>query len=68
VVAGEGGEGTIPAVVVAVRRSAAARRAELMLGADLPTVEVELPEGRTVRRGEVLPVVLRTLRLFSSRG
>jgi hypothetical protein len=48
-----------------VRRSGASRRAELSLADDLPTVEIELPDGRSVRRGDVLPVVLAHLRLFT---
>jgi sulfate transport system ATP-binding protein len=61
------GAAAIPARVICVRRSAASRRAELLLADDLPTVEIELPEGRSVRRGEVLPVALATVRLFTSR-
>ena len=61
------GTDAIPARVIGVRRSGTSRRAELSLADDLPTVEIELPDGRTVRRGEVLPVVLATVRLFTSR-
>ena len=63
----EPGTGAIPARVIGVRRSGTSRRAELSLADDLPTVEIELPDGRTVRRGDVLPVVLATVRLFTSR-
>jgi hypothetical protein len=57
----------IAARVIAVRRIGPARRAELALGDGLPTVEIELPAGRAVGRGDALPVVLDTLRLFFSR-
>jgi sulfate transport system ATP-binding protein len=63
----EGAPGAIPARVVAVRRTGPARRAELSLADGLPTVEIELPLDRTVRKGDVLPVVLATVRLFGSR-
>ena len=53
--------------MIAVRRSGPSRRAELSLADGLPTVEIELPDGRAVRRGDVLPVVLATVRLFTSR-
>jgi len=59
------GTDAIPARVIGVRRSGTSRRAELSLADDLPTVEIELPDGRTVRRGDVLPVVLATVRLFT---
>jgi sulfate transport system ATP-binding protein len=59
------GADAIPARVIGVRRSGTSRRAELSLADDLPTVEIELPEGRTVRRGDRLPVVLATVRLFT---
>ena len=59
------GADAIPARVIGVRRSAVSRRAELALADDLPTVEIELPEGRSVRRGDVLPVALGTIRLFT---
>jgi sulfate transport system ATP-binding protein len=61
------GADAIAARVLGVRRSGTSRRAELSLGDDLPTVEIELPEGRSVRRGEVLPIAFATLRLFTSR-
>ena len=61
------GSDAIPARVIAVRRSGTSRRAELSLADDLPTVEIELVDGRAVRRGDVLPVVLATVRLFTSR-
>ena len=67
VVARPGDPHAIAARVFAVRRSGSSRRAELSLGADLPSVEIELPDGCTVRRGEALPVVLATVRLFTSR-
>ncbi|TAJ32612.1 MAG: sulfate/molybdate ABC transporter ATP-binding protein, partial [Reyranella sp.] len=56
----------IAAHVVAVRRSGAARRAELSLGQGLPSVEIELPTGHAARKGDVLPVTFVTLRLFTS--
>jgi sulfate transport system ATP-binding protein len=61
------GADAIPARVIAVRRSGTSPRAELSLAADLPTVEIELPEGRSVRRGDVLPIAFAILRLFTSR-
>jgi len=57
----------IPARVLAVRRSGAARRAELSLAEGLPPVEIELPTRHKVQRGDILPVVLSTVRLFTSR-
>ena len=55
----------IRAGVLGVRRSGSSRRAELSLADGLPSVEIELPEGHAVRRGDVLPVVLTHLRLFT---
>jgi sulfate transport system ATP-binding protein len=60
-------QAAIAARVIAVRRTGPARRAELALGDGLPTVEIELPAGRAVGKGDALPVVLDTLRLFFSR-
>ncbi len=57
----------IQAHVIAVRRTGPARRAELLLAEGLPTVEIELPLERAVRKGDVLPVTLATVRLFTSR-
>ncbi len=57
----------IPARVVAVRRTGPARRAELFLGEGLPPVEIELAADHPVRKGDVLTVTLRTIRLFTSR-
>jgi sulfate transport system ATP-binding protein len=58
----------IAARVIGVRRSGGSRRAELSLAEDLPSVEIELPLGHPVRRGDLLPVALATVRLYSSRG
>ncbi|MBL6614086.1 MAG: sulfate/molybdate ABC transporter ATP-binding protein [Reyranella sp.] len=55
----------IRARVLGVRRSGSSRRAELSLADGLPAVEIELPEGRAARRGDVVPVVLTHLRLFT---
>ena len=63
VLAGDG-EGAFEVRVANLRRSGSARRAELALGAGLPTVEIELPLTVTVRRGETLRVHLVHLRLF----
>jgi len=57
--------GAMPARVLGVRRSGTSRRAELSLADGLPSVEIELPEGRAVRRGDLLRVVLTRLRLFT---
>ncbi|MCC8428664.1 sulfate ABC transporter ATP-binding protein [Reyranella aquatilis] len=57
----------IPARVIAVRRGGAARRAELLLTEGLPAVEIDLPAGHCARKGDVLPVSLATIRLFTSR-
>ena len=57
----------IQARVIAIRRSGAARRAELMLAEGLPSVEIELPAGHCASKGDVLPVSLATIRLFTSR-
>jgi sulfate transport system ATP-binding protein len=57
----------IPARVVAVRRTGPARRAELFLADGLPNVEIELPVDHAVRKGDILPVALATVRLFSLR-
>jgi len=64
-VVAEGDPQAIPARVLAVRRSGSARLAELSLGEGLPSVEIELPTGQAVRRGDLLPVTLATLRLFT---
>jgi sulfate transport system ATP-binding protein len=58
----------IPARVMTVRRSGAARRAEVALADDLPTVEIDLPADSLVQTGDLLPVALTTVRLFSSRS
>ena len=58
-------EAALPARVLAVRRTGAARRAELALADGLPSVEIELPTGHTARKGDLLPVTLVNLRLFS---
>jgi hypothetical protein len=50
-----------------VRRTGPARRAELVLAADLPSVEIELPADAPVAGGDVLPVKVATLRLFPLR-
>ena len=57
----------IRARVVAVRRTGPARRAELALADGLPTVEIELPVRCSVSKGDLLPVTLSTVRLFTSR-
>jgi sulfate transport system ATP-binding protein len=59
--------GAIPARVAALRRTGPARRAELVLAEGLPTVEIELPLDCPVAKGDVLPVRLATIRLFTSR-
>jgi len=61
----DGAADAIPARVVAVRRTGPARRAELVLAPDLPTVEIELPLDHAVARGDVLPVRLAKIRLFA---
>jgi sulfate transport system ATP-binding protein len=58
---------TIPARVVGLRRTAAARRAELLLADGLPTVEMELPADCTAAKGETLPVKLTIQRLFAKQ-
>lgn len=58
---------SIPARVLAVRRTGPARRAELALADGLPAVEMELPAGHAARKGDILPVILINLRLFASR-
>jgi hypothetical protein len=50
--------------VVGLRRTATARRAELLLAEGLPTVEMELPAECAATMGDVLPVKLTTQRLF----
>ena len=59
---------SIPARVLAVRRTGGTRRAELALADDLPSVEVDLPADSVVGKGDVLSVMLATVRLFSSRS
>jgi sulfate transport system ATP-binding protein len=61
----ENDPGAIRARVLGVRRSRSSRRAELSLADGLPSVEIELPEGHSVQRGDVLSVVLTNLRLFT---
>jgi sulfate transport system ATP-binding protein len=63
----ENAQNAIPARVVAVRRTGPARRAELVLADDLPTVEIELPVDHAARKGDVIAVCLRTCRLFAKR-
>jgi len=62
----EGDDDALPARVVDVRRTGPARRAELVFANDLPTVEIELPLGHAVAKGDVLSVRFTTLRLFAS--
>jgi sulfate transport system ATP-binding protein len=55
---------TIQARVVGLRRTATARRAELLLADGLPTVEMELPAECAAAKGDVVPVKLTMQRLF----
>ena len=57
--------GGILACVKTVRRTGAARRAEVSLDAGLPTIEIELPLEHAVAQGDMLRIVLSTRRLFS---
>jgi sulfate transport system ATP-binding protein len=59
---------TMPARVVGLRRTATARRAELVLAEGLPSVEMELPADCPAARGDTLPVKLVTQRLFPVDG
>ncbi|CAN5537025.1 sulfate/molybdate ABC transporter ATP-binding protein [soil metagenome] len=63
----DGAAGAIPARVVAVRRTGPARRAELTFADALPTVEIELPLGHAIAKGDVVPVRFTALRLFPLR-
>ena len=56
----------LPARIADVRRAGAARRAELQLDEDLPTVEMELPPDALLARGDTVHVSFRRLRAFSA--
>jgi hypothetical protein len=53
--------------VVGTRRVGSARRAELLLEDNLPSVEVTLPLEHAVLKGEELHLNLLTMRLFQAR-
>ncbi len=61
-----GGRNLLTGIVVSVRRRGPARRIELSFGHDLSTAEIELPLGRTVRKGQAVQLHLLTPRLFPS--
>ncbi|WP_422035616.1 sulfate/molybdate ABC transporter ATP-binding protein [Reyranella sp.] len=61
------GHGTFSGTVVGTRRVGAARRAELSIDQNLPSVEVTLPLEHTVVKGDELHVSLLTMRLFPTR-
>jgi sulfate transport system ATP-binding protein len=61
---GPGGD-ALPATIVSVRRTGPARRAELLFGEGLPTVEVELPLGGSVHKGQAVHARLLAVRLFT---
>ena len=56
---------TLTATLVSLRRTGPARRADLLLGRGLPPVEIELPLGRIVRKGQTVHVRLSAPRLFA---
>ena len=58
------GTPAVKARVVGVRRSGPARRVDVVLAEGQPAVEVEVPTGLPVDRGEWLSVALKTVRLF----
>jgi sulfate transport system ATP-binding protein len=60
------GRDLLTGTVVSLRRRGPARRIELSLGHGLPTAEIELPPGRTVRKGQTVHLRLLTPRLFPS--
>jgi sulfate/thiosulfate transport system ATP-binding protein len=62
----EPGEPSLAARVVTLRRSAAHRRAELSLGEELPTIEMELPPALELQRGAEVAVAFSAIRLFPS--
>ena len=55
-VLGEVGHDTLDAEVVAVRRAGATRRAEIRVGADLPTLEMDAPASIDFSTGDRIPV------------
>jgi sulfate transport system ATP-binding protein len=59
------GGDALPATIVSVRRTGPARRAELLFGDGLPSVEIELPLDRSVHKGQAVHVRLLALRLFT---
>ncbi len=61
------GHGTFSGKVVGTRRVGSARRAELSLDEQLPSVEITLPLEHAVVRGQELHVSLLTMRLFPTR-
>jgi sulfate transport system ATP-binding protein len=61
------GHGTFSGKVVGTRRVGSARRAELSLEEQLPSVEITLPLEHAVVRGQELHVSLLTMRLFPTR-
>jgi len=59
------GRNLLTATIVSVRRRGPARRIELSFADGLPTVEIELALGRTVRKGQPVHLRLITPRLFA---
>jgi len=58
------GANVLPATILSVRRTGPARRAELQFDAGLPPVEIELPLGQAVRKGQTVHVRLLAQRLY----
>ena len=61
---GAAGDNSLPATILSVRRTGPARRAELLFDDGLPPVEIELPLGQAVRKGQTVHVRLLALRLY----
>jgi sulfate transport system ATP-binding protein len=64
VLAKAAGSNVLPATILSVRRTGPARRAELLFDDKVPPVEIELPVGQTVRKGQTVHVRFLFLRLY----
>jgi sulfate transport system ATP-binding protein len=64
VLADAAGSNVLPATILSVRRTGPARRAELLFDGGVPPVEIELPVGQTVRKGQTVHVRFLFLRLY----
>jgi sulfate transport system ATP-binding protein len=64
----EPGEGDLAAIATSVRRTASGRRVEIQLAGVADLVEIELEDGKTLRPGEPIEIILdQSLLFFQSK-